>query len=155
MLDGIFNEVAHIETLGISNNEALRLFYLKVRGKKIYTDNLQTALYRNIGKYVFSRAVLEDFHLNGDDDSVISQALKVMLENGSADTKGIGNELGEMLVYTLYAIDNAFDAIMRIENHSANEIKMVEKTALNRFYKESEINFIKQLIIPQQGCSGD
>ena len=212
-LDGIFNEVTHTETLGISNNEALRLFYLKVRGKKFYTDDLQTALYRNIGKYVFSRAALKDFHINGDDDSVISQALKVMRENGSADTKGTGNELGEMLVYTLLeekldapkilsrvelstdavsyssecesihlltlseangqvtyemvfgtsnivgdiqdAIDNAFEAILRIENRSAKEIKMVEKTALDRFYKESEIDFIKQLIIPQQGGSGD
>lgn len=32
-LDGIFNEVPHTETLGISNNEELRLFYLKVREK--------------------------------------------------------------------------------------------------------------------------
>ncbi|RHP32308.1 DUF1837 domain-containing protein [Lachnotalea sp. AF33-28] len=69
--------------------------------KKFYTADLQTALYRNIGKYVFSRAALEDFHINDDDDSVISQALKVMRENGAADTKGTGNELGEMLVYTL------------------------------------------------------
>lgn len=212
-LDGIFNEVPHTETLGISNNEELRLFYLKVRGKKFYTGDLQTALYRNIGKYVFSRTALEDFHINDDDDSVISQALKVMRENGAADTKGTGNELGEMLVYTLLeekldapkilsrvelstdavnyssecesihlltlgeadgqatyemvfgtsnivgdiqdAIDNAFEAILRIEKRSAREIKMVEKTALSRFYKESEIDFIKKLIIPQQGGSGD
>ncbi|MDD2980305.1 MAG: DUF1837 domain-containing protein [Hespellia sp.] len=212
-LDGIFNEVSHTETLGISNNEELRLFYLKVRGKKFYTDDLQTALYRNIGKYVFSRATLEDFHIRDDDDSVISQALKVMRENGTADMKGTGNELGEMLIYTLLeekldapkilsrvelstdalsfnsecesihlltlgdangqatyemvfgasnivgdiqdAIDNAFDAILRIENHSSKEIKMVEKSALSRFYKPSEIEFIKKLIVPQQGCSGD
>lgn len=212
-LDGIFNEVTHAETLGISNNEELRLFYLKVRGKKFYTDDLQTALYRNIGKYVFSRAALEDFHIRDDDDSVISQALKVMRENGSADTKGTGNELGEMLIYTLLeekldapkilsrvelstdalsfnsecesihlltigdargqatyemvfgasnivgdiqdAIDNAFDAILRIENHSSKEIKMVEKSALSRFYKPSEIEFIKKLIVPQQSGSGD
>lgn len=100
-LDGIFSEINHSELLGISNNEQLCLFHLKVRGKKFYTDDLQTALYRNIGKYVFSRAALEDFYINDDDDSVVSQALKVMRDNGIADTKGTGNELGEMLVYTL------------------------------------------------------
>lgn len=52
-LDGIFNEVVHNEKLGISNNEELHLFYLAVRGNKFYTEDLQTALYRNIGRYVF------------------------------------------------------------------------------------------------------
>lgn len=212
-LDGIFKEVAHNEKLGISNNEELRFFYLKVRGKKFYTNDLQTALYRNIGKYVFSRAALEDFHIRDDDDSVISQALKVMRDNGDPDEKGSGNELGEMLVYTLLeekldapkimsrvelstdassynsecesihlltlgddngqltyemvfgasnivgdiqdAIDNAFYAILRIENHSGKEIMMVKKTALNRFYKQSEIDFLVKQIIPQHGGSGD
>lgn len=211
-LDGVFNELNHSEVLGISNNEQLCLFHLKVRGKKFYTDDLQTALYRNIGKYVFSRAALEDFHINGDEDTIISQALKVMNENGAADTKGTGNELGEMLVYTLLeekldapkilsrveiatdavtyasecesihlltlgdsnsgltyemvfgasdtvgdikdAIDHAFEAIDRIEQRSSKEIKMVEKTALNRFYNPHEIDFIKQLIIPQPRNSG-
>lgn len=212
-LDGIFNEVTHSETLGISNNEELRLFYLKVRGKKFYTDDLQTALYRNIGRYVFSRAVLEDFHINDDDDSIISQALKIMTSNGLADTKGKGNELGEMLVYALLeeklgarklmsrveinnnsfnnesecesvhllslenkdgklsyemvfgasnivgdiqdAIDNAFEEIKKIESRGNKEIKMVEKTALNGFYRQDEIEFIKHHIIPEPGKSGD
>jgi hypothetical protein len=100
-LDGIFNEVVHNEKLGISNNEELHLFYLAVRGNKFYTEDLQTALYRNIGRYVFSRAALEDFHINDDDDSIISQALKVMSENGEFDAKGTGNELGEMLIYAM------------------------------------------------------
>lgn len=100
-LDGIFNEVVHNEKLEISNNEELRLFYLAVRGNKFYTEDLQTALYRNIGRYVFSRAALEDFHINDDDDSIISQALKVMSENGEFDAKGTGNELGEMLIYAM------------------------------------------------------
>ena len=95
-LDGIFNEVPHTETLGISNNEELRLFYLKVRGKKISILVTSKPPYTETSeKYVFSRAALEDFHINDDDDSVISQALKVMRENGAADTKGTGNELGE------------------------------------------------------------
>lgn len=34
-------------------------------------------------------------------------------------------------------------------------MKMVEKTALNRFYNPAEIDFIKQLIIPQPSNSGN
>ena len=58
-------------------------------------------LYTAICRYVFSRAALEDFHINDNDDSIVSQALKIMADNGVADSKGTGNELGEMLVYAL------------------------------------------------------
>lgn len=195
--DGIFVEVAHSESLGLCMPEQLRLFHLALRNNRFYSGDLETMLYRNIGRYVFSRAKLEDFRLEGDLDSVTAQALRIMRENGAADKKGSGNELGEMLVYTFLedtlgapklmsrvelstelsqfgsecesihlftpdgeqrcqmvfgasnvvgeiddAIDRAFETILRIKQHQAREIKMVEKTILDRSFEQNEIKRI-------------
>lgn len=98
-MDRIFTEVSHGETLGLSGPGQLRLFHLLVRDKKFYRDDVETWLYRNISKYVFSRAKLEQFRKDDDLDAAIDRALQTMRDNGVADEKGVGNELGEMLVY--------------------------------------------------------
>ena len=54
--DGIFVEVQHTENLGLCMPEQLRLFHLALRNNKFYFGDLETMLYRNIGRYVFSRA---------------------------------------------------------------------------------------------------
>lgn len=204
--DGIFVEVLHTENLGLCMPEQLRLFHLALRNNKFYSGDLETMLYRNIGRYVFSRAKLEDFRIEDDLDSVTAQALRIMRENGVADTKGCGNELGEMLIYTFLedmlgapklmsrvelstelshfgsacesihlftpgseqrcqmvfgasnvvgeikdAIDRSFESILRIEQQEAREIKMVEKTILDRAFDPDEIELIKDLILPSQG----
>jgi hypothetical protein len=69
--DDIFVEVHHTENLGLSMPEQLRLFHLALRSNKFYSGDLETMLYRNIGRYVFSRAKLEDYRLEGDLDSII------------------------------------------------------------------------------------
>lgn len=206
-MDRIFIEVTHGENLGLSRPEQLRLFHLIIRDDKFYRDDVETWIYRNISRYVFSRAKLEQFRKDDDLDAAIERALKTMRENGAADEKGKGNELGEMMVYaflegklkasklisrvelstdlTQYksvaesihmlsdvddsgspynqmvfgtssivgdlkeAIDNAFDAIIRIKSHSSREIQMVEKTAFDQFYDPADIDFLKKVLIPE------
>lgn len=206
-IGSIFTEVSHSENLGLSRPEQLRLFHLLIRDSKFYRDDVETWLYRNIGRYVFSRAKLEQFRQDDDLDAAIERALQTMRENGAVDEKGSGNELGEMMVYAFLegmlkagklmsrvelatdlsqyksvaesihmlsdiddtgapynqmvfgasnimgdlkdAIDNAFDAIMRIKNHSSREIQMVEKTAFDRFYDPADIDFLKKVLIPE------
>lgn len=46
-------------------------------------------------------------------------------------------------------IDNAFDAIMLIKNHSARKIQMVEKTAFDRLCDSDEIEYLKKILIPE------
>ncbi len=179
-MDRIFMEVQHSENLGLSCPEQLCLFHLIIRDSKFYRDDVETLLYRNISRYVFSRAKLEQFRQDDDLDAAIERALQLMRENGAADEKGKGNELGEMMVYAFLegklnayklmsrvelstdlsqyksvaesihmlsdvddagspynqmvfgtsnivgdlkeAIDNAFDAILRIKDHSSREI---------------------------------
>ncbi len=206
-MDTIFTEVLHSENLGLARPEQLRLFRLLIRDSKFYRDDVETWLYRNIGRYVFSRAKLEQFRQDDDLDAAIERALQTMRQNGVVDEKGSGNELGEMMVYAFLegklkagklmsrvelatdlsqyksvaesihmlsdvdgtgtpynqmvfgasnimgdlrdAIDNAFNAIMRIKNHSSREIQMVEKTAFDRFYDPADIDFLKKVLIPE------
>ncbi len=206
-MDRIFAKVEHNESLGLSRPEQLRLFHLIIRDSKFYRDDLETWLYRNISRYVFSRAKLEQFRQDDDLDAAIERALQLMRENGAPDEKGKGNELGEMMVYAFLegklnayklmsrvelstdlsqyksvaesihmlsdidkngspynqmvfgtsnivgdlkeAIDNAFDAILRIKEHSSREIQMVEKTAFDRMCDPDEIEYLKKILIPE------
>jgi hypothetical protein len=205
-MDRIFAEVPCTEDLGLSKPGQLRLFHLLVRDGKFYHEDLERWLYRNLSRYVFSRAMLEQFRKDDDLDAAIERAIQTMRENGDADEKGTGNELGEMLIYAFLegklsapklmsrvelstdlsqhksvcesihlfsdadengvpfnhmvfgtsnivgeirdAVDNAFDAILRIKNHTSREIQMVEKTVLDRFFDDDEIAFLKDTIIP-------
>ena len=78
----------------------LRLFHLNIRNNKFNPEEMKTLLYRNIGEYVFSRARIERFKVNGDAFAVGAQAIRVLNKNGGADVKGTGTELGEMLLYS-------------------------------------------------------
>lgn len=205
-MDRIFAEVPCTENLGLRKPGQLRLFHLLVRDGKFYHEDLEKWLYRNLSRYVFSRAMLEQFRKNDDLDAAIERAIQTMRENGSGDKKGVGNELGEMMIYAFLegklsapklmsrvelstdlsqyqsacesihlfsdidengvpfnqmvfgasnivgdirdAVDNAFDAILRIKNHTSREIQMVEKTALDRSFDDEEIAFLKDTIIP-------
>lgn len=80
-MDRIFAEVPCTEDLGLSKPGQLRLFHLLLRDGKFYHEDLEKWLYRNLSRYVFSRAI------------------QTMRENGAADEKGMGNELGEMMIY--------------------------------------------------------
>lgn len=205
-MDRIFAEVPCTENLGLRKPGQLRLFHLLVRDGKFYHEDLEKWLYRNLSRYVFSRAMLEQFRKNDDLDAAIERAIQTMRDNGSGDKKGMGNELGDMMIYAFLegklsapklmsrvelstdlsqyqsacesihlfsdidengvpfnqmvfgasnivgdirdAVDNAFDAILRIKNHTSREIQMVEKTALDRSFNDEEIAFLKDTIIP-------
>ena len=98
-MDRIFAEVPCTEDLSLSKPGQLRLFHLLVRDEKFYHEDLEKWLYRNLSRYVFSRAMLEQFRRNDDLDAAIERAINTMRENGDADEKGMGNELGEMMIY--------------------------------------------------------
>ena len=97
--DEVFTEVTHTETLGLKNPEQLRLFHLNVNNNAFSSDKLEQFLRRNIGLYVFSRAQIEEYNIEGDAYSVGMDALDIMRRNGNPGQKGTGNDLGEILLY--------------------------------------------------------
>ena len=93
-IDDIFSEVSHGENMNLPFPSQLHLYHLIVRNNRFSTSDLEKWLYRNLSKYVFSRARLEQFRQNDDLDVSVNQAIHLMLK--STD---IGEELGEMLLY--------------------------------------------------------
>ena len=97
--DEVFTEVSHAETLGLKNPEQLRLFHLNVNNNAFSSDKLEVFLRKNIGQYVFSRAQIENYHVEGDVYSVGMDAIDIMKRNGAPGQKGTGNDLGEIMLY--------------------------------------------------------
>ena len=197
-MDCIFTEVPCPENLDLPRSGQLRLFHLLVRDSAFHHVDLEKWLYRNLSRYVFSRAQMEQFRKDDDLESAVAQAMHTMKQNGAIDKKGMGNELGEMLVYAFLegklsapklmsrvelstdlskyksacesvhllskacdgglpfhqmvfgdAVNHAFEAIVRIKNHSEKEILMVEKTALSLAFADADIAFLEDLLIPK------
>ncbi len=98
--DAVFCEVTQSSPASWITQGELRLFHLNIRNNKFNPEEMKKLLYRNIGDYVFSRAKIEHFKVNGDAYAIVSQALRVLRKNGGADIKGTGSELGELLLYS-------------------------------------------------------
>lgn len=65
-LEDVFFEVEHNEKLGLRRKGQLRLFHMVMHSNKFFTDDLQAVLYRNLARYVFSCAKLEDLKKNDE-----------------------------------------------------------------------------------------
>lgn len=98
-LDSVFVEVPHSEGLGLPKANHIRFFHTAMRSNKLSTENLQRFLKRNLARYVFSRAQLEDYRVNEDLDGAVDEAMRIMAENGDASAEGTGNMLDEILIY--------------------------------------------------------
>lgn len=208
--DGIFTEVSHSEKLGLINPEQLRLFHLNVMNNKFVSDDLQSFIRKNVGRYVFSRAQLEQFRLSGDLESIGLEAMTIMSGNGKPGQKDTGNALGEILLYAFLeqildapkimskvelvtnttqhsskcdgihllsldgytqpyyqlvfgsssvvgdikdAIDQAFDAIVDIENTNSNRLQLLEPSSLDRDFDAETAQQIKDIVIPKKGSN--
>lgn len=208
--DSIFTEVSHSEKLGLINPEQLRLFHLNVMNNKFVSDDLQSFIRKNVGRYVFSRAQLEQFRLSGDLESIGLEAMTIMSGNGKPGQKDTGNALGEILLYTFLeqildapkimskvelvtnktqhsskcdgihllsldgyaqpyyqlvfgsssvvgdikdAIDQAFDAIVDIENTNSNRLQLLEPSSLDRDFDAETAQQIKDIVIPKKGSN--
>ena len=60
---------------------------------------------------------------------------------------GASNIVGEIKD----AIDQAFEIIKKISDHEDDEIYMVEKTVLDRFYDEDDLAVLKEYVVPEEG----
>lgn len=90
-----FTEVAHSNTLGLRNDEQLRLFHLSIQNNRFDHTALVKFLKRNVGRYVFSRAEYEGYKQRDDLEEVALDAVNRM----RSQQDGMG--LGEILLYVL------------------------------------------------------
>ena len=98
-LDAVFSEVDNAKKLNLKNNNCLRLFYLDIINNEFTYTGLHQLLQRNIGRYVFSRASIEQFKAEGDAEAIGLKAIELLRKSDNPKDKGAGGELGEILLY--------------------------------------------------------
>lgn len=97
--DNVFIEVDSAQRLNLKNNNCLRLFYLNIQNNKFTYSGLHQLLQRNIGRYVFSRASIEQFKADGDVEAIGLKAIELLRQANNPSDNGAGGELGEILLY--------------------------------------------------------
>jgi len=97
--DSIFTEVEHTETLGLKNPHQLRMFHLDVANNAFSFDAMHSFLLKNIGRYVFSRAKMEQFRIDDNLEVVGAKAIGLLRKACNLDDSWIGEELGDVLLY--------------------------------------------------------
>lgn len=113
--NAVFNEVKHPESLGLRNKNELRIFHLNMSNSQFSSRELKKFLLCNIGRYVYSRAELEQFDLDDDVESIGMTALAKMKKHGGTDQL-TGDALGDMMLYAiLEQVLNAPKIMSKIE----------------------------------------
>jgi hypothetical protein len=98
--DGIFTEVEHTESLGLLNPHHLRTFHLNVSDNTFSFYALHRFLISNIGRYVYSRAQLEEFRINDTIDEIGLKAVGLLREAYEGEPpEAICDEIGDIMLY--------------------------------------------------------
>jgi hypothetical protein len=97
--DGIFTEVLESQDLGLLNPHELRMFCLNTSNNAFSFDAMQEFLLDNIGSYIYSRAKIDQFILDGKERNIGMKALSIMRRASNMDTAWLGEQLGDILLY--------------------------------------------------------
>lgn len=119
--DTVFSEVNNTKKLNLKNNNCLRLFYLDIFNNEFTYTGLHQLLQRNIGRYVFSRATIEQFQAEGDAEAIGLKAIELLRKADNPNDNGAGGELGEILLYLF--LENKLDApklLSKVELKTSN-----------------------------------
>lgn len=114
--DNVFLEVVPSKTLHLKNKNCLRLFHFDISNNEFSYDGLQEVLQRNIGRYVFSRATIDQFYADDNVDAISLKAVDLLRSASNHKDKGAGGELGEILLYLFLEIKlNAPKLLSKVE----------------------------------------
>lgn len=151
---GVFNEISCPETLGLKNPNQLRMFYLNISKTSFSYIDLEDFLSEAVGTYVLNRAELADMEKRGRAHAVGSKAIREMLRNGSADDRGTGNELGEILLY--YFLEEVLDApklLSKVELKKTASGSLSDAVHLKQLKNGAELYY--QMVFGASNISGD
>lgn len=94
-----FHEIDADLSLGLKNNNQLRLFRLECDEGEYSYDALNDFLLDNIGAYVYSRENMKDLIERKKAKSIGILAIRTMNKNGKPGLSSSGNDLAQMLIY--------------------------------------------------------
>lgn len=119
--DTVFSEADSARKLNLKNDNCLRLFYLDIFNNEFSYTGLYQLLQRNIGRYVFSRASIEQFKIEGDAEAIGLKAIELLRKANNPNDNGAGGELGEILLYLF--LENKLNApklLSKVELKTSN-----------------------------------
>lgn len=151
--DAVFSEVDSTKKLNLKNNNCLRLFYLDISNNQFTYTSLHQLLQRNIGRYVFSRASIEQFKTEGDAEAIGLKAMELLRKADNPDDYGAGGELGEILLYLF--LENKLNApklLSKVELKTAGNQYVFGSDGVHLFQLDNK-NF--QLILGESKIIGD
>jgi hypothetical protein len=96
---GVFTKVEHTGSLGLRNPNHVHIYHLNIENNTFIYEGLHRFLQNNVGRYVFSRAQLNQFRVDGDTESIGLRAIELLRKSNKPTDTGVGGELGEMLLY--------------------------------------------------------
>lgn len=96
---GVFTKVEHTGNLNLRNPNHVHIYHLNIENNSFIYEGLHRFLQNNVGRYVFSRAQLNQFHVDGDTESIGLRAIELLRKSSKPTDTGAGGELGEMLLY--------------------------------------------------------
>lgn len=92
----VFTEVPHAQKTSLSNPCELHLYHLAVASNRFVYEDLKDFLKLNLGRYVNSRARLEQYKVDGAIEMVVFNAAKLIRQKQQHSRL-----LGEMLLYAM------------------------------------------------------
>ena len=96
--DNVFSEITPSKKLCLKNNNCLRLFHLDISNNEFSYIGLHSLLQKNIGRYVFSRAMIDKLTVEGDAEAIGLRAVELLRDASNPNDSGAGGELGEILL---------------------------------------------------------
>ena len=151
--DNVFSEITPSKKLCLKNNNCLRLFHLDISNNEFSYIGLHSLLQKNIGRYVFSRAMIDKLTVEGDAEAIGLRAVELLRDASNPNDSGAGGELGEILLYLFLEIKLGAPKLLS---------KMELKTSPNQYVFGSDgihllrlDNKIFQLILGESKIKGD
>lgn len=151
--DNVFSEITPSKKLCLKNNNCLRLFHLDISNNEFSYIGLHSLLQKNIGRYVFSRAMIDKLTVEGDAEAIGLRAIELLRDASNPNDSGAGGELGEILLYLFLEIKLGAPKLLS---------KMELKTSPNQYVFGSDgihllrlDNKIFQLILGESKIKGD
>lgn len=153
--DRVFIPVSHNSALDIVSDNIIRLFRLDVINSAIVFDNLNDFLEKNIGRYVFSRAMRDKLVSDGHSENIGKKAVEILKKAGGFDKAQIGEELGDIILYILLERNlNAPKVYNKIELVSTNGKNVVNQGGVHLLTLNSAESKYK-VIVAKSNVVGD
>ncbi|HEX3028176.1 MAG TPA: hypothetical protein VHT34_02470, partial [Clostridia bacterium] len=92
--DSVFIKVYSAD-LSLANPNCFQIYSLDIQNNAFNHTGLHQLLQKNIGRYVFSRAEIEKFKLNDEEEAIGLKAQELLRTASNPKDKGAGGELGE------------------------------------------------------------